>query len=348
MRPGASSGQSIGWARRHCDRRALLQWGLSLAGLSLLAGCGMQTPSQPAPPKVHRLGLFHVGLDHVPPSLQALRDGLRELGYQEGTDITLDWRNLPDEEAANATAREFVRDRVDLIVAFENQTLRATKAATSQIPTVFLHVDDPVANGIVESYSRPGGNLTGFVGQPDLPDKRLQLFKEVVPTMRTVLVLADWRDPVTRPVLAATHRAAATIGLDLLEREASEASDLERIFQELRPGDADGIVIASQNLLVKHQGLILQFGLANRMPLMSQRREWVEQGALVSYGANLARTGRAAASRYVDRILKGAKPSELPVEQADSLELVVNLKTAEVLGLTVPQSVVLLASEIVQ
>lgn len=333
---------------RRYNRRRFFQRGLSAASLVLLVGCATQTPPQPAQPKVYRLGLFHVGLDHVPPSLQALRDGLRELGYEEGKNITLDWRNLPDEEAANVTAREFLRDRVDLIVAFENQTLRATKAATTEIPTVFLHVDDPVANGMVESYSRPGGNLTGFVGQPDLPDKRLQLFKEVVPTLRTVLVLTDLRDPVSRPLLAATHRAASAIGLDLLEREASEAADLERIFQELRPGDADGIVIASQNLLVKHQGLILQLGLAKRMPLMSQRREWVEQGALVSYGANLARTGKAAASRYVDRILKGAKPSELPVEQADTLELVVNLKTAEALGLTVPQSVVLLASEIVQ
>ena len=330
------------------DRRRFLQRSVLLAGLIFLAACTAQAPLQPPQPKMYRLGLFHVGLDHVPPSLQTLRDGLRELGYEEGKTIALDWRNLPDEEAANATAREFVRDRVDLIVAFENQTLRATRAATSEIPTVFLHVDDPVVNGIVESYSRPGGNLTGFVGQPDLPDKRLQLFKEVVPTLRTVLVLTDLRDPVSRPVLAATHRAAATIGLDLLEREASEAADLERIFQELRTGDADGIVIASQNLLVKHQGLILQLGLAKRMPLMSQRREWVEQGALVSYGANLARTGKAAASRYVDRILKGAKPSDLPVEQADSLELVVNLKTAEMLGLQVPQSVVLLASDVVQ
>ena len=120
-----------------------------MASLVLLVGCATQTPSLPAQPKVYRLGLFHVGLDHVPPSLQTLRDGLRELGYEEGKNITLDWRNLPDEEAANATAREFVRDRVDLIVAFENQTLRATKAATTEIPTVFLHVDDPVANGMI-------------------------------------------------------------------------------------------------------------------------------------------------------------------------------------------------------
>jgi putative ABC transport system substrate-binding protein len=321
---------------------------LTLAGLGLLAGCTPQSPLRPAPPKMYRLGLFHVGLDHVPPSLQSLRDGLRDLGYEEGTNIALDWHNLPDEAAAQGTARTFVQDRVDLIVAFENQTLRAAKAATTEIPTVFLHVDDPVANGLVESYSRPGGNLTGFVGQPDLPDKRLQLFKEVVPTLRTVLVLTDLRDPVARPVLAATHRAAALIGLDLLEREASEAAELERIFDELRPGEVDGIVIASQNLLVKHQGVILQRGLAKRLPLMSQRREWVEQGALVSYGANLARTGYAAASRYVDRILKGARPSDLPVEQADTLELALNQKTAQALGLTIPQSVVLLAAEIVQ
>jgi putative ABC transport system substrate-binding protein len=320
----------------HLGRRRMLQGGLAGVGLTLLSGCGIPALPRLQPAKVFRLGLFHVGLDHVPPSLEALRQGLKSLGYEEGKNLELDWRNLPDEDAARVTASDFVRAQVDLIVAFENQTVRAAKAATSEIPTVFLHVDDPVVNGWVQSYARPGGNLTGFVGQPDLPDKRLQLLKEVVPGLRTVLVLTDLQDPVTRPVLSTLHRTAAALDLDLLERDAADQPALEHVFRDLRPGDADGIIIASQNLLVKQQALILRLGLDKRMPLMSQRKEWVREGALVSYGADLARTGRAAADRYVDKILKGAKPSDLPIEQADILELAVNLKTAQALGLTIP------------
>ena len=329
-------------------RRHVLQGGLAGLGLALFVGCGIPAPPSSRSVRVFRLGLFHVGLDHVPPSLEALRQGLKSLGYEEGKTIELDWRNLPDEEAARTTAHEFVRNRVDLIVAFANQTVRATRAATSEIPTVFLHVDDPVANGWVQSYAYPSGNLTGFVGQPDLPDKRLQLLQEAVPGLRTVLVLTDLQDPVTRPVLVTLHRTAAALDLALLERNAADQPALELVFGDLRPGAVDGIIIASQNLFGKHQSLILRLGLDKRLPLMSQRKEWVREGALVSYGADLAQTGRAAAERYVDKILKGAKPSDLPIEQADTLELAVNLKTAQVLGLSVPQSVVQQATEVIQ
>ncbi len=330
------------------SRRRFLQSGLAGAGVVLLSGCGTLGSPWPQPAKVYRLGLFHVGLDHVPPSLEALREGLASLGYEEKKNLELDWRNLPDEEAALATAQEFVRNRVDLIVAFENQTARAAKAATAEIPVVFLHVEDPVVNGWVQSLSHPGGNLTGFVGQPDLPDKRIEVFKETVPELHTLLLLADPQDPSTRRVLMTVYRTAAALHLDLLEQEATSEADVERVFVTLRPGDADGVFIASQSLLVKHQALILRLSLEKRLPLMSHRREWVEQGALVSYGPNLARTGRAAADHYIDKILKGAKPADLPVEQSDILELTVNLKTARAFGLTIPQSVLAQATEIFQ
>jgi ABC-type uncharacterized transport system substrate-binding protein len=135
--------------------------GLAVVLLALLAA-PLATEAQHVG-KVYRIGVFHVGLDHVPPSLDTLREALRALGYEEGKNLRLDWRNLPDEDAAYATAREFIRDRVDLIVAFENQTARAAKAATAAIPIVLLHVTDPVAEGLVKTLARPGGNLTGFV-----------------------------------------------------------------------------------------------------------------------------------------------------------------------------------------
>ena len=126
-----------------------------------------------------RVGLFHVGIDHVPPSLDGLRDGLRALGYVEGKNIRLDWRNLADEDAARATARAFVRDRVDLIVAFENQTVRAIQATTTKIPVVMLHVPDPVADGFIKTLAHPGGNITGFAGLGNIPAKEMAIFKEI-------------------------------------------------------------------------------------------------------------------------------------------------------------------------
>jgi len=314
----------------------------------LASGCGVVTLPGSQSAGVYRLGLFHVGVDHVPPSLQPLREGLTSLGYEEGKNIDLDWRNLPDEEAARVTALEFVRNRVDLIVAFENQTIRAAKAATSDIPIVMLHGADPVVYGWVESFAHPGGNVTGYVGQPDLPDKRLEFFKAVAPDLHTLLVLIDLEDPANRTVLPIVHRTATLLNVDLLEEAATSEADLERVFNALRPGDADGIYIASQNLLVKHQALILKLGLEKRMPLMSQRREWVEQGALVSYGPNLAATGHAAASHYIEKILKGTKPGDLPVEQSDQLELTINMRTAQALGIAIPQSLMAQADLVVQ
>ena len=329
-------------------RRRVIQGSLGLAVAMLMSGCGvLALPGSPSV-RVYRLGLFHVGLDHVPPSLQTVRDGLAALGYEEGKNLDLDWRNLPDEEAARVTALEFVRNRVDLIVAFENQTIRAAKAATSEIPIVMLHGADPVVYGWVESFAHPGGNVTGYVGQPDLPDKRLEFFKAVAPDLRTLLVLVDLEDPTNRTTLPVVHRTATLLNVDLLEQTATSAADLEHVFNTLRPGDAQGIFVASQNLLVKHQALILKLGLEKRMPLMSQRKEWVEQGALVSYGPNLAATGHAAASHYIDKILRGTKPGDLPIEQADHLELVINMRTAKSLGIEIPQALLAQADAIVQ
>src|SRR5712691_1231071 len=141
--------------------------------------------------RVWRIGLFHVGLDHVPPSLDGLREGLTALGYEEGKNIHFDWRNLADEDAARTTAQAFVRDRVDLIVAFENQTMRAVKATTTEIPVVMLHVTAPVENGFIKSFAHPGGNVTGFAGLGENPSKEVELFKELVPRLKRLLVLFD-------------------------------------------------------------------------------------------------------------------------------------------------------------
>ncbi len=320
------------------------------AGLILALALGLlAAPSTEGqqPAKVWRLGLFHVGLDHVPPSLDSLREGLKALGYEEGKNIRLDWRNLPDEEAARETAKEFVRQRVDLIVAFEGQTVRAARAATSEIPILFLHLSDPVADGYVQSLARPSGNLTGLVTHLVSPGKQIELFKEMVPRLHRFLVLIDPEDPAAQRVLADVKSASVKLKLQPVEREARNQADLERVFGAVKRGEMDGVFVVSPDLQTKFFSLILRLTSDRRLPLVGHRKEWVKQGALFSYAPDLASVGRAAAP-YVDKILKGAKPADLPVEQPTRFELVVNLKTAKALGLTIPPSVLIRADQVIQ
>ncbi len=298
-------------------------------------------------PRVARVGLFHVGLDHDPPSLGPLREGLKKLGYDDGRNIRLDYRNQVDEEAARATARLFARERVDLIVAFENQAVRAAQAATSDIPVVFVHVSDPVAAGFVKSVARPGGNLTGvadFVGQ--LQDKRVQILGEMI-RLRRLLILTDPTDPATPALRAEIARAAPKLNVQLVERQATTEAQVTEIFRSLKRGGVDGLVIVSPKLITNFPALILKLSLEQKIPLATHRRAVAEQGALFSYGPNFAAVGEDVAG-YVDRILKGAKPSDLPVQQAARLELVINARTAQALGITIPAALRLQADQIIE
>ena len=319
---------------------------------AMLAGVALATPlaslAQQQAPKVWRIGLFHVGLDHVPPSLDGLKEGMKALGYEEGRNIIYDWRNLADEDAARATALAFVRDRVDLIVAFENQTVRAAKAATTEIPVVMLHVADPVADGFIKSLSHPGGNLTGFAGLGNIPAKEMELFKELMPRLKRPLILFDASDPTSSRWLAELRRAAPALKLQLTERQVASQADLERVFAALKPGDADGVFIASQHLRTKFPALILELATKRHLPLEGHRKEWVEQGALFSYNLDLRTVGRAAAGRYVDKILKGVKPADLPVEESSQFQLIINRKTAKAFGIKIPNSILLRADKVIE
>jgi putative ABC transport system substrate-binding protein len=297
--------------------------------------------------KVWRVGLSHVGLDHVPPSLEPLRLELRKLGYEEGKNIHLDWRNLPDEEAANALAKEWVRNRVDLIVAFENQTARAAQAATSQIPVVLVHVHDPVVDGFGKSMARPGGNMTGFAGVGDIPGKRLELFTEVVPKLRRVLVLIDPKDPATARFLAEARIAGKGYNLRLIERNATTEADIKQLFAPLKRSEADGILALSPNLSTKFPSLMIRLATEKRIPFAGYRKEWVEQGALFSYAHDLAAVGPLTA-RYIDRIFKGANPAELPFQEPSTFEFVINLRVAKALGLTIPPNVLARADKVIR
>jgi putative tryptophan/tyrosine transport system substrate-binding protein len=324
------------------DRRTFIG---TLAGGLLAAPLAAQAQQAG---KVWRIGLFHVGLDHVPPSLDGLRDGLKALGYEEGKNLQLDFRNVADEAAARVAAADLARGRPDLLVAFENQTLRAAKAATSQVPVVFLHVTDPVGAGVAESLAHPGGNMTGFISFGNAPSKEAELFKQLVPGLRRLLVLTDPDDPGGQLYRRQVHQVGTTLKFQPVDRDVRSQTDIERVFASLSHGVVDGVFIASLNLRVKFHSLILRLASEQHLPVAGHRKEWVERGALFSYAENIREVGRAAAARYVDKILKGTKPADLPIEAYEHLELVINLKTAKALGLTIPQSLLQRADQVIE
>jgi len=313
----------------------------------LLAACsggGDKAAAKPIP----RVGLMHVGTDHVPPSLDTLKARLRQLGWTNGSNIKLIWRNLEPDEA-EGQAKAFVRQRVDVIVAFEDQSIRAAQAATAKdrIPVVFLHPSDPVRDGLVKSLSRPGGNLTGIFGARDVVAKQLELYELLVPGLHRVLTLIDPDDPATGRLLA-QYRAAASLlerPVELVIRKVSTARDLERVFRSLRPGQVDGAFLLSPILRLNFSALTIRLAARAKLPVQAHRKDWVEKGALFSYGADLRPIGRRAA-RYVDRILRGTSPSELAVEVVPDVEFAINLKTASKLGIRVPQQMIIRADEV--
>jgi len=311
--------------------------------------------------KVSRVGVFHVGVDHIPETLEGLRNGLRSLGYDvgsapmprtstvvTGSNLRLDWRNLEDEAAVREATKELVRDRADLIVAVEDQSLRGVRAVTSDIPVVFLQIPDPVGEGFVTSLSKPGGNMTGFADFfIELVPKRLELLNAMVPDLRQLLVLVDPDDPASRPLLEEVRRATSALKIEPVEVQAREREDIERAFGSLNPGDVQAIFIASETLSTRFPTLVLRLATERKLVVPFHRKAWAMQGALFSYGPNYPALGRAAAV-YVDKVLRGTKPADLPVQRATQMELIINLKTARVLGLTIPQPLLARAEEVIE
>jgi putative ABC transport system substrate-binding protein len=260
----------------------------------------------------------------------------------------VDWRNLPDEDAARATAQQFVRDRMDLIVAYENQTVRAAQAATSEIPIVFVAVTDPIAEGFVKSLAKPGGNITGFATWGELYSKEIELFQEIVPRLQRLVVLVDPHDPATVRVLGEVRMSAAALNLRVLGLNVTNQADIEHhIFSSVKRGATDGLFMGSPNLRNKFPAVVTRLAFQNRLPLAMHRKEWVEQGALFSYGFTPPQYARKGAA-YIDKILKGSKAADLPVQQPTKFEFVINLKTAKQIGLTIPPNVLARADKVIK
>ena len=279
-------------------------------------------------------------MDHEPPGLHTLHKTLNDMGYEDGKNLRFDWRNQPDAAAAAATIKEWVAARVDLIVGFEDQCIRAARSATSKIPIVFVQIYDPQAAGYVNSLARPGGNLTGPVANLNLIDKRLELLKEIDPKVQQILVLFDRRDPYSPGALARARQAAVPLHVRLVERDVRSEAEIRRAFADLKPGDVGAVIVASPDLQTNHPKLIIKLSQDARLPVVGHREAWVEWGALLSYSTNADSAGPVAA-RYIDKIFKGANPADLPVEELSKTVLAVNVKRARELGITVPQSFLL-------
>ena len=323
---------------------------VALLAVTAFTAFGGSDGDSEAAQSVRRVGLMHVGTDHIPPALEPLKTRLAELGWTEGKDIELIFRNLEPEQAAGQ-AKVFVAQRVDVIVAFEDQSIDAAGAATrtgrNRIPVVFLHPNDPLRDRLAKSLSRPGGNMTGVFGPRDVVGKQLEAYQALVPGLRRVLTLIDPTDKRTKRALKQFKSAAAQLQrpLELDIREASTAEDLKRIFRSLRPGEVDGAFLLSNNLRQNHSALSIKLAKSARLPIQGSRKEWVEQGALFSYCIDLAPLGRAGA-RYIDSILKGTSPADLPVQSFPKIEFAINLETARRLGIKPPQEMIIRADEV--
>lgn len=330
-------------------RRRLLWSGLALAGLGLLAGCEGPSLARPlgARTRVPRIG--YLGVDSAAGELEAFRDGLRELGQIEGQTFVMEVRWAQSNEQFPGLAADQVGLPVDLIVtAGAGPATQAAIDATRTIPIVFAPAPDPVRTGFVSSLAHPGGNVTGVSNQaPQVQGKRLQLLREIVPGASRVLVLTVTALSRASGALQEMEEAAQPLGLQLLTPDISTGADL-RAALELAVRDRVGAVFATgQPQILRERRPIVEFTTANRLPVLAQDRAFTEVGGLISYGpSRLALSRRAAA--YADKILKGASPADLPVEQPTVFDLVVNLKAAQVLGLTIPDSVLQQATEVIR
>jgi putative ABC transport system substrate-binding protein len=298
--------------------------------------------------KVYRIGI----LEPIPAAqnaanLDALRKGLRELGYVEGRNLIIEYRSADGRAERFADlASELVRLKVDLIVTRGTPAARAAKNATGTIPMVMATMGDPRA--IVASFAQPGANITGLTTfSTELSAKRIEILKELVPNLSRVALLHNMGNPAVPPEWEETKRAARSLGLQAELLDVRSGDDLRRAFELAVRQHVDALVVGADGLTQMHQQTILDFVARNRLPAAYPAREFVEAGGLIAYAVNYPDLYFRFAS-FVDKILKGAKPGELPVERPTKFELVINLRTAKTLGLTIPQSLLLRADEMIQ
>jgi putative ABC transport system substrate-binding protein len=301
---------------------------------------------------IPRIGLlFPTSLSdpRTPRFLEAFRQGLRELGYAEGQNIAIEsrfaegkWDQLP------SLAAELVRLKVDVIVTYTTPATQAAKQATATIPIVVAAVIDPVAAGLVASLAHPGGNITGLSQMvPELVGKQLEVLKEVFPKISRVALLGNPANAGNAPQVRHAQTAAQALGMRLQFLEARGPSEIESAFAAMTTERAGAVIILIDSTLNDHRTRIADLAARRRLPMVSGTIETVEAGGLMAYGPSVRDMFRRAAA-HVDKILKGAKPADLPIEQPTKFDLVINLRTARALGLTIPRSVLLRADQVIE
>jgi putative tryptophan/tyrosine transport system substrate-binding protein len=331
------------------SRRQVVQ-GAGAVGLGLLAGCGrLSFVAPPQAAKVHRIA-YLTGAPSIAISLMpAFRQGLRDLGYVEGQNLLIEERHAEGDHQLAEPAAELVRLQPEVILVSSTLGARAVLAVTTTIPVVSAGAGAPdlVASGLAASYARPGGTVTGL-STPLLEGKQLQLLREAVPTLARVAILFDMAARRDQGSAREPFEAAArTLGLQLQFVGLGGPADLEPGFETAAREHAEGLYVATGALIASNQTRIAELALQSGLPSMWGQSEAVARGGLMAYGPNRADLHRRAAY-YVDRILKGTKPGDLPIEQSREFDFVINLRTAQALGLSIPQHVLAQATEVIQ
>jgi putative tryptophan/tyrosine transport system substrate-binding protein len=314
----------------------------------LFALCTAADAQQPT--NVPRIGYLTPSISANRSQFEAFRQGLRDLGYVEGKNFVIEWRASEGKLDRNpALAAELVRLKVDVIVAVGSGEIRAAKEATASIPIVMVRGGDPVGSGFVASLARPGGNITGLaILRPELSGKRLELLKEIVPRLSRVAVFASSGSADYGLVLKEIEIAAGPLGVKLQSLDILSPKDFETAFRDAVKGRADAVLFRVPGPFVSpHRTKIAALAVKSRLPVIYESAEQVDAGGLMSYGVNANDLYRRAAT-YVDKILKGRKPTDLPVEQPTKFEFIINLKAAKQIGLTIPPNVLLRADRVIK
>jgi putative ABC transport system substrate-binding protein len=300
-------------------------------------------------PKVFKIGILTTAWSPWHSNTEGFRDALKELGYAEGKTVAFEVRAAQgDPTRLPELAAELVRQRVDLLYCVAGPDAQACQKATQTIPIVFTQASDPVKLGLVKSLARPGGNITGIGSlRAELTAKRLELFREIVPSLRRVLVIYDPREPEEQEAMTFARSAASRLGVTLIERPITAPPQIEPALAELKEGGHDGILIVQSGLNLNIPGRSLEVATSKKLPTMYSASFWSKFGALASYGPDQYLQGRQAA-RLAQKIITGTLPKELPVELPDRIEFIINLKTAKQLGLQVQRPILFRADRVIE
>ena len=323
-------------------------WSSILVAALVLALGAMAQAQQPT--KVPRIGYLGAASPSANSErIEAFRQGLRELGYVEGKNIVVEYRYTEGKaHRERELAAELARLKVDVIVTTGPTVTRAAKEATVTIPIVMTNDNDPVGNGFVASLARPGGNVTGLSNLArELSGKRLELLKEIIPRLSRVAVLGTSTSPGNAQASREMELAAGTLGVKLQYLDVLSPKDIETAFRAASKGRAEAVLVLQSGILNSQRKQIVELAAKNRLPAIYWRSDFVEAGGLMSYGASQNDLDRRAAT-YVDKILKGRKPADLPVEQPIKFEFIINLKAAKQIGLTIPPNVLVRADKVIR